>query len=323
MFPYELNMRKELAFLAMGAGMLASTACATTVPQSFVLDSNAVPKPSPTLLTHPNVAPKPRGWVRKATGRGSLIYVAANDEVLIYPERGNDPAPIGTITDGVDGAYGLFVDGRGDLYVANQSTITAYRPGSVDPYITYADAYRPLYIVLDHAGELYAANQNGSISEYAPRHTSPDRVLPSHGVEADGINVDAADNLYVAYRKRNGEGSIEEFKPHAKRGRILGMVLDQPQALQLDRAGNILVVETGTRECIDVFPPGTTTPSQIIRVTFGVNQIALRESENYIYLSNFFDRNVYVSRYPPVQFRSKIVTNQQYIEGVAVSNEER
>jgi hypothetical protein len=316
-------MRKRLAFLVMGAGMLASTACAPTVPQSLVFGSDAVPKPSPTLLTHSNLGPKPRGWIRKDAGRGSLIYVAANNQVLIYPERGNNPAPIGSITNGVDGAYGLFVDGRGDLYVANQSTIAAYRPGSVDPYITYADAYRPLYIVLDHAGELYAANQNGSISEYAPRHTSPDRVLPTHGVEADGINVDAADNLYVAYRKRTGEGSIEEFKPHAKRGRILGMLLDQPQALQLDRAGNILVVETGTRESVDIFAPGTTTPSQIIRVAFGVNQIALRESENYIYLSNFFNKDVYVSRYPPVQFRSKLHAEEQYIEGVAVSNEER
>jgi DNA-binding beta-propeller fold protein YncE len=323
-------MRIKRALLALGVGMLASTACAPTIPtstssgpQSSLFGSNTVPKPASTMLEHSDPGRKPRGWFSKHRVKGSLIYVAASDQVVIFPERGNNPAPVGAITDQVSNAYGLFVDGRRDLYVANDSTITAYRPGSLHPWIVYFDNYRPLYVVLDHSGRLYAANQDGSVSEFAPRQPESDRRLLTPGTEADGINVDAADNLYVAYRGKSGNGSIEEFPPKSTKGHVLRMHLVQPQALQLDRSGNILVVETGTRQAIDVFPPGSRSPSQIVRVTLGITQIALRESEKYLYLSNFFNDNVYIGQYPPVQVRPKIETGLKYIEGVALSNEER
>jgi hypothetical protein len=323
-------MRMKRALLALGVGMLASTACAPTIPTSTssglrpsLFGSNIVPKPASTMLEHSDPARKPRGWFRKGRVKGSLIYVAAGNQVVIFPERGDNPAPVGAITDQVSNAYGLFVDGRRDLYVANDSTITAYRPGSVHPWIDYLDARRPLYVVVDHSGRLYAANQDGSVSEFAPRQQEADRWLQTPGMEADGINLDAANDLYVAYRGKSGNGSIEEFPPNSTKGRVLGMHLVQPQALQLDHSGNILVVETGTRQAIDVFPPGSKSPSQIVRVTLGITQIALRESEKYLYFSNFFNDNVYIGQYPPVQVRPKIETGLKYIEGVALSNGER
>ncbi|MGA8532803.1 MAG: hypothetical protein WB615_01700 [Candidatus Tumulicola sp.] len=324
-------MRTALAFLAIGIGVFASTACAPMVSTSAgsseaepsLLSSNAVPKPSATVLRQPSFGPKPRGWLRAGSHTGSLIYVAAaRDEVLIFPESGFNPAPIGAITDQVSLPYGLFVDRNRNLYVANSHTITAYHPGAISPYIVYSDLDGPMYIVKDHADRLYAANHNGTVSEYLPGHTIPDRTLQTPGVEADGINVDDASNLYVAYRDASGLGSIKEFRADSRNGRILGMRLNQPQGLQLDHSGNILVAETGGKHVVDVFPPGKKSPSQVVKAAFGVTQIVLREANEQMYVSNYNNDYVYISPYPPGKFRVKIETNSYGVQGMALSNEQ-
>jgi hypothetical protein len=323
-------MRSTIAFLATGAGVLALTACASTFSnstgasqaQSSLLGSSAVPRPAATALDYPSRGAQPLGWLKKGAPQ-SLIYVAAHGEVVLFPESGSNPAPIGEITDHVGAAWGLFVDGRRNLYVANKKSITAYHPGTLHPFIIYDDPHRAMYVVLDHAGRLYAANHNGTVTEYPAHQTTPDRTLKTPGVEADGINLDAANNLYVAYRDQSGVGSIEEFAPNSTKGRILGMQLVGPQGLQLDRAGNILVVETNSKQVVDIFPPGTTTPSKVLSVANGVTQIVLREAEENMYISNFFNVSVYISHYPPGKFQPKIEAGLSRVQGMALSNEER
>jgi hypothetical protein len=303
-------MRAIVAFVATATALLASTACSSTVS-------------TPTAaLEHSNYGPT-RGSLDKNTLKGPFIYVAAANQVLIFPEGGRNRGIIGLISDKVDSAHGLFVDGRRDLYVANESTITAYRPGTVHPYIVYSDPDRPLYVVVDHAGRLYAANQDGTVAEYPPHQTTPDITFRIPGTQADGINLDATNNLYVAYSDGLGTGSIEKFAPNSQTGQVLGMNLDSPQALQLDRSGNILVVETGSTQAIAVFPPGTTSPSQVIHVDVGVTQIVLSESEKYIYMSNYANGDVYCSPYPQVHFHKKIAEQLTSVEGMALSNEAR
>ena len=324
-------MRATLVLLAIAAETLASTACAPTVSttaglspvRSAPADSDAIPKPSATALVPLDLEPKQRGWLRKKGNEGSLIYVASGGQVNIFPEYGFNQGQVGTITDGVLSAYGLFVDGKRDLFVANAGTITAYHPGDLHPYFTYNDSARPLYVVKDHSGRIYASNQHGGgVSEYLPGQSGAYRTLQTPGVEADGLNLDDAGNLYVAYRDQSGSGSIEKFPAHSTNGVILGMQLDQPQGLQLDGAGNILVVETGSKQAVDIFPPGSQSPSQIVPAAYGVTQVVLRAAGENMYVSNFANENVYISHYPPGEFQLKIDTNE-YTQGMALSNEAR
>jgi hypothetical protein len=305
-------MRTVLASLAVGPAFLAMIAC-----------SSSVSTPPPTTLGLANHGLRPRGWMSAKTKQGSLIYVAGGNQVLVFPERGRNRGIIGVISDQVNSAHGLFVDGRRDLYVANESTVTAYRPGSAHPYIVYSDPDRPLYVVLDHAGRLYAANEDGTVSEYAPRQTTPDVTFRIPGSQTAGISLDAANNLYVGYIDGSRNASIEKYAPGSQVGQVLGMQLDSPQSLLVDRSGNILVVETGDTQAIAVFPPGATSPSQVIHVETGVTQMALRESEKEIYISNDGNGDVYISPYPQMQFREKIAENLTSVQGVALSNEAR
>ncbi|HEY3675175.1 MAG TPA: hypothetical protein VGK84_04220 [Candidatus Tumulicola sp.] len=252
---------------------------------------------------------------------GSLIYVAAGNQVLIFPESGYNSQQIGAITDGVSGSWGLFVDASRDLYVANSSTITGYHPGHLSPFIVYSDPDAPLYAVKNHSGVLYAANHDGTVTEYLPGHTNPSLTLQTPGVEADGINIDNADNVYVAYRDSTGMGSVKKFKANSRNGSILGMQITQPQGLQIDRSGRILVVETGSKHDVAIFAPGKTTPSKVVDAVYGVEQVVLRNANENIYVSNFINDYVYISHYPPGQFQPKLETAVGGVEGMALSNE--
>jgi DNA-binding beta-propeller fold protein YncE len=99
------------------------------------------------------------------------------------------------------------------------------------------------------------------------------------------------------------------------------MQLDQPQGLQLDHSGNILVVESG-RALVDIFPPGSTSPSQVAQAQAGVTQVVLREAGDNMYVSNFATGDVYISHYPPAQFQVKTDSSSS-VQGMALSNEER
>jgi len=321
-------MRTSLAFLALGAGLLALSACAPTGStstglsgtQSPGLSSSGIPRPSSTPLYQLNRGAKPLGWMCKNCSLKSVIYLAASDRVVIYPESGSNPAPIGAVSNHVAGAWGLFVDAKHNLFVANNGSISAYQSGKLSPFIVYSDSHRPMYVVTDATGRLYAANRDGTVTEYPAGQTKPDRTLQTAGSEADGINVDYANNLYVAYRGQGDIGSIEEFSPHSKKGRVLGMQIVAPQGLQLDHSGNILVVETDNKQDVEVFPPGSQTPSQVITVTDGVEQIVLREAQEQMYVSNFLNGSVYVSPYPAANFQLKIDSGFGGIQGMALSN---
>jgi hypothetical protein len=323
-------MRTKLAFLAIGVGVLASTACAPTVStstglsgaQPALLGSNAIPKPAPTILRQPDLGPKPHGWLEAGSHPGSLIYVAARNQIVIFPENGYETKQIGAITEGVNNAYGLYVDGSRNLYVANSGSITAYHPGALSPYVTYKDPAGAMYVVKNQSGWLYAANGDGTVSEYLPGHTSPSRTLQTPGTEADGINVDDAGNVYVAYRDQSGMGSIKKFQANSNNGRILGMQLTQPQGLQLDHSGNILVVETGDKQVVDIFPPGSTMPSKVVHADNGVTQVVLREANEHMYVSNYLHDRVYISPYPPGEFQLKLRARVVRVQGMALSNEE-
>src|SRR5580658_6237001 len=70
------------------------------------------------------------------------LYVSSYklDYVAVYCTKGHNQAPIGKITQGIDGPEGANVDSKGNLYVSNTSanTVTEYAEGSAKPSFTYS-----------------------------------------------------------------------------------------------------------------------------------------------------------------------------------------
>ena len=287
-----------------------------TQDPSFITQAASVMPRASSLPIQPIGTQRLTRLIPKATNSKALIYVAVqyNDSagVYIFPEiTGNAMSiPISAITSGVDQPWGLYYGPNGTLYVADwgSNTVTAYPSGdNYARWITYAqDINRPMYSVVDSSGDVWISQANtGQVVEYgAHGGTTPLSVLQTGtasaaGVEADGMDFDTSGNLYVAYRTQYGnpDGSIEEFAPGSTTGTVLGMALNQPQGVVVDKNSNISVVETGGTNRIDYFPAGTTTPSFTITIPETPGQMALGKLQNRVYLSAE-GGDVYLLAYP-------------------------
>jgi sugar lactone lactonase YvrE len=201
---------------------------------------------------------------------------------------------------------GLCIDQNGNLYVANQgnNTVTVYPSRSTSPSVTYSqDLSRPLYPIVDAHGDLFVGNANtGTVIEYPSGSTSASEVLQTAGHEADGMDFDLQGNLYVAYRNASYgiDSSIEEFAPGSTQGTILGMSLNQPQAVVVDNKANILAVETGGTNRVDFFPPGATSPKFTVDLPppGDPTQLAMPEKEAELFVSSWTTGDIYVTHYP-------------------------
>ena len=254
-----------------------------------------------------------------------LAYVAAPNEIMMLPETpAQHPIPIATITEDVTFPWGLFVDAKRSLYVANEygGTVVKYKSGTLRPSATYAkDLDRPLYPLVDGAGDLFVSNaNNGTVVEYPVGHVSHPRVLQTDGTEADGMDFDSQGNLYVAYRGGVYGSSIDEFTHGLKRHHSLGMNLGSPQGLAVDSQGTIVVVEDGPTN-IEAFAPGSKTPEVTISTGEKMTQLVLDQQEDSLYVSSV-NGIVYRLAYPLAPSESlQIESNAgQSIGGLALTN---
>jgi hypothetical protein len=235
---------------------------------------------------------------------GPLLYVGdnANDSVDIFPLTGPNQKPVGSISNGMRGPWGLSLDSNRSLYVANSlnGTVTVYPYRSSTPSMTYSGVEAPLYALADSAGHVYVSGEGSfrvNIVEYKAGTNVP--ILRRRlGREVDGMAEDAHGNLYVAYRSSRHYGSIAEFGPGLTSRRHLGMTIDQPQGLLVDSTGNIVVVESAN-DNIKVFPPGATTPSVTLNIPGIGNlaQLAMQSSETTLWVSSE-EGYVYSMPYP-------------------------
>jgi hypothetical protein len=99
------------------------------------------------------------------------------------------------------------------------------------------------------------------------------------------LAVDSSDNLYVSYLGGPKLSGVLEFPRGATTGTDLGLVIGSADALEVDRSGNIIIIDFNSN-MIDIFPPGQTTPSKQIAVTAGTPfALSLNGAETTLYAS--------------------------------------
>lgn len=146
----------------------------------------------------------------------------------------------------------VLVDDSGNVYVSDGSNhrIQKWAPGATEG-ITVAGGNgqgrasnqlnNPYGIFLDKAGNLYVADRsNGRIQRFAPQSTSGITVAGGSGIfhEPQDIFVDDEGNIFVAdsYNHR-----IVKWVPGAPSGKVIIPSVNNPNAIALDKEGNIYV----------------------------------------------------------------------------------
>lgn len=331
--------KRELQVAALGTVVLLS-ACQSTngLPSQPGTGSasNVVPAHAAILAPMVRATSLPtyfglarRGGTFSPVAGKAYVFIAdqSSNEIDIFPLMGRIQPQVGTITAGIDAPYGLWFDRLAqELYVGNQSnnTVTVYSQAS--PTRTYSQALnRPLYPIVDRHGEVYVGNANdGTVVEYLAGSTHVHQILQTPGTEADGMALDRHENLYVAYRGSDGQGSIEKFAPGSTHGKIIGMALDEPQGVIVDPSGNVVAAETGPTNRIDVFPPGSKTASLEIPMPGSesvATELAIDCQQKYLYVSALYSGIVFGANYP-LQGQNLFVKDQvsAIIQGATISH---
>jgi hypothetical protein len=216
------------------------------------------------LLRRAGTANHAHGWMSPdAKHAKDLFYWADFDSntVNVYEKNGVNPKEVGTITDGIDEPERLFVDASKNLWATEigSETVNEYAKGATSPSFTISTGIgSPTGLTVDSAGTVYVANvASDTVTEYPKGETSPSLTIPI-STSPEYLATDSSDNLYVS----TGLG-VWEFPPGSTTGSELDLSMGSPSGIEVDKSGNIIVIDS-TALTIDVFPPGQSTPSEQI-----------------------------------------------------------
>jgi hypothetical protein len=225
-----------------------------------------------------------RGWMSpEAATDKNVIYWGNYDSstINIYASKGVNGKLLGQITTGLSNPERLFVDKDGSVYATNigNSTVTAYKAGATSPFLTISTGVNgPTGLTVDAAGTVYVANVDGNtITEYPKGKTSPSITIDA---SAEYLATDAKDNLYASEYP-----NVEEYAKGSTTGTSLGLTIGSPGALEVDRKGNLIVLDSSNDDA-DYFPAGKTSPSKQIPLGGFPFGFSLSKNEKTLYVSN-------------------------------------
>ena len=243
-----------------------------------------------------------------ATGSAEIFVANGRSSSVDIYEKNPPHHLLGTITRGISGPNAMAVDASGDLFVSNvdNQTVTVYAPGHFAPERTYTRGFHerlvnPLTVTVGPDGTMYLVNythlgMNSQVLEYPVGSKVPTVAIALNG-GADGLAVDPNNNLYVSVNFSTG-GRILKFTPGSKTGQDLGIHLGFAGGLALDKQLDLLACDQ-TAPAVDVFPPGATQPSLVLKGPF-TNPYGLAFGEFFarLYVADSAGDDVLIFSYP-------------------------
>lgn len=183
------------------------------------------------------------------------------------------------------------VSKSGVVYVSDLGTQTVYAHGrgySRAPTARYpqsspSGAAVPKSLAVGNDSTLYVAdeieNQSKFVANvvqvYPPGSSQPSLTLqgPPNAIQGAGVAVDAQNNVYVAAEAPQPSEPSQEvvqvikYAPGSNEGQVTDLTAPPyfARAIAVDNSGNLLIGNVNAScGAVFVFPPGATTPSQII-----------------------------------------------------------
>jgi len=155
---------------------------------------------------------------------GPLLYVTNSNpvygnDVTVYHAAGKDPAPIATISEGLNGPAGDCLDNHGTLYVTDEpinygGSVVEYAFRKTKPSKIITEGIdTPAFCAIDSDENLWVTNIGGpNATEYLHGSTKPHTIIRKDMVYPTGIAIDSSGNLYVSNRLSSG-GDVVVFPP--------------------------------------------------------------------------------------------------------------
>jgi hypothetical protein len=267
------------------------------------------------------IGPMRRNWLSAAAKTPSpKVYISdfSANAVNVYAPSGG--APIGSITTGVNGPLGTWINEKGTLYVSNvnNGTVTEYPAGSTTPSVTLTAATGAIGVAVGKKGTVYVPDFGGNqVYAYAGGSTTPTTTVALSGPEGTAVGHNA--HVFQAFSPSLGD--VERYEPFLVNGVDLGLSgIVAPGDAKLDSLGNLLVGDQigNNGSVVDVYPPGATSPSAQIPVTHAY-KFALDQANTTLYVADPSTGIVSVYSYPSGTPQSVTFSGLSSAYGVSVS----
>jgi len=193
------------------------------------------------------------------------------------------------------------VDVRQLLAVANSgaSSVALYANGQNVPLATIQSGVTsPQAVVFDAAGDLFVANQPGSVSEYVPPYSQPPTTIANGINHPQALAVDSRGNLFVA--NGNGSNTVTVYSAPFGGGPATAITtgIDDPVSLALDAAADLFVVSAASNTVTEYAPPYNGTPIAISKGLNAPNSLAL-DGRGNLFVANLNSTPNSVVEYTP------------------------
>jgi sugar lactone lactonase YvrE len=225
--------------------------------------------------------------LRTSPTTGRVLYVANIDgapglgQILVYSADMHNPQLLRTISNGAGRPFGLWVDAKNILYVANEpdklpASVTEFAPGASSPFFKITTFKgMPESVAVDANQNVFVnedVQNQGFVEEFPHGSKTASRVIDTgiagYAFLPGSMAFDPQGNLIVAEQARL-QLHIVKIAPNATKAVPVNVDLKNivGPGMGIDTAGNMYV---GSSEgaSISVFAPGHTEPSRTI------NQVA-------------------------------------------------
>jgi hypothetical protein len=221
--------------------------------------------------------------VRAAKTGGRVLYIADIDgqpgvgQIHVYTAGMHDHQPIRMITQGTGRPFGMWVDHKNVLYVANEAnkypaSVTEFKPGASAPFFTITNFVgQPQSVAVDAQKNVFvneASSDEGIVQEFAPGSDTAEKTIDTgvggYAFEGGSMAFDPNGNLIVAEQAKLALHIVSIAKGTST---VTSLNLDLTNVvgpgMGIDNAGNMYVASSQSAS-ISVYPSGATEPSRTI-----------------------------------------------------------
>lgn len=263
-----VTVRRTAVTLA-AIGLLAG--CASSAPSPFMPAASKIQSPATS-----------RSVLNFVSSPSRVLYVGDIDgqsglgQILVYSGTMQNPKLLRTITNGAGRPFGMWVDSKNILCVANfpnkdPGSVTEFKPGDSNPFLEITDVKGwPQSVAVDSHENVYineSLQDEGIVQVYPPGSGAPKQTIDTgvggYAFEPGNMAFDPRGSLIVS-EEANLKLTIVKIAPGATKATPLEVDLtnmDGP-GMGIDKTGNMYVSSGGGT--IAVFASGHREPSRTI-----------------------------------------------------------
>jgi hypothetical protein len=261
----------------------------------------------------PSVHRLRQAWINKAKCGSSVIYSSddSTNTIDLFPQSSSDEGPCGQLTlkrPPLRLPQGLFVDKKGDLWVANslEREIVEFAPLSNKVLKTLYDTVgEPGSVVVDpNKGSVYVANLVGDkgglggVVAFDNGSKTPTRQLSDATLEqAFFVTIDTSGNVYATGVAAHF-GAVHEWLGGKGKGVDLGIQLQFPGGIETTNSGALLICDQRLPACGDVEPGTTALTNEFATSSADPVNASLDAAEDTALTEDAFFLIIYAWQYP-------------------------